>query len=103
MRMYVYIGTKNVINLCIKYNINRLIYTSSAIVSLIPYMGRASFSIIVNQTESKALTPTVDSGFLIPGYPATKLRAEKMVLDAYGATLSNGEGIYILFINYLNI
>lgn len=58
-------------------------------------MGRATFSLIINQTESKAKTPTVDNGFLIPGYPSSKLRAEKIVLGAYGATLANGVGMYI--------
>lgn len=88
-------GTKVVVNLCIKYNVSRLIYTSTSAVTLMPYMGRATFSLIVNQTESKAKTPTNDNGFLIPGYPSSKLRAEKIVLGAYGATLANGVGTYI--------
>jgi hypothetical protein len=58
----------------------------------VPYMGKGTFSIIVNQTESKAKTPTTDSQFLIPGFPASKLRAEKMVLSSYGLKLSNGKG-----------
>lgn len=58
----------------------------------VPYMGKGTFSIIVNQTESKAKTPSTDSQFLIPGFPASKLRAEKMVLSSYGLKLSNGKG-----------
>ncbi len=56
-------------------------------------MGRATFALVINQTESKAKTPSTDSGFLIPGYSSSKLRAEKIVLDAYGATLGNRVGM----------
>lgn len=84
-------GTRNVIDLCSKYNVRNLIYTSSALVTLVPYMGKGTFSIILNQTESKAKTPSTDSQFLIPGFPASKLRAEKMVLSSYGLKLSNGK------------
>lgn len=87
-------GTKVIVNLCIKYNVPRLVYTSTSAVTLMPYMGRATFSLIINQTESKAKTPTHDNGFLIPGYPSSKLRAEKIVLGAYGATLANGIGMF---------
>lgn len=55
-------------------------------------MGRATFALVINQTESKAKTPSVDNGFLVPGYPSSKLRAEKIVLAAYGATLGNRVG-----------
>lgn len=55
-------------------------------------MGRATFALVINQTESKAKTPSTDSGFLIPGYSSSKLRAEKIVLAAYGATLGNRVG-----------
>lgn len=56
-------------------------------------MGRATFALVINQTESKAKTPSTDSGFLIRGgYSSTKLRAEKIVLAAYGATLGNRVG-----------
>ncbi|KAG4073766.1 hypothetical protein HA402_000990 [Bradysia odoriphaga] len=82
-------GTKNIINLCVKYSIPRLIYTSTSAVTILPYMGRATFALVINQTESKAKTPSTDSGFLIPGYSSSKLRAEKIVLAAYGATLGN--------------
>jgi hypothetical protein len=61
-------------------------------ISRVPYLGKGTFSIIVNQTESKAKTPTIDSQFLMPGFPASKLRAEKMVLQSYGLKLNNGKG-----------
>jgi len=67
-------------------------------------MGQGSFSIIINQTENKAKTPATDSQFIIPGFPATKLRAEKMVLSSYGRKLANGEGkVTIKIIFHLNI
>ncbi|CRK96173.1 CLUMA_CG009602, isoform A [Clunio marinus] len=84
-------GTQNVIDLCIKHNVPNLIYTSSALVTFVPYMGKGTFSIIVNQTESKAKTPSTDSQFLIPGFPASKLRAEKLVLSSHGTKLINGK------------
>lgn len=57
-------------------------------VVLQPYMGRATFALLINQTESKAQPPADESGFLIPGYPASKLRAEKLVLLADGTPLA---------------
>lgn len=58
----------------------------------VPYMGKGTFTVIVNQTENKAKTASCDSQFFIPGFPASKLRAEKLVLSSYGRKLSNGEG-----------
>ena len=58
----------------------------------VPYMGKGTFTVIVNQTENKAKTASCDSQFFIPGFPASKLRAEKLVLSSYGRVLSNGEG-----------
>lgn len=55
-------------------------------------MGKGTFTVIVNQTENKAKTASVDSQFFIPGFPASKLRAEKLVLSSYGRRLNNGEG-----------
>lgn len=52
----------------------------------------STMAVIVNQTEAKAKTPTVDSEFLIPGYPSSKLRAEKLVEAADGAMLQNARG-----------
>lgn len=57
-------------------------------------MGRATFALVINQTESKAKTPSTNSGFLDrSGYSSSKLRAEKIVLAAYGATLGNRVGM----------
>ena len=90
--------------MCLKHNIQRLIYTSCASVNFVPYMG-STFSIVINQTESKASTPVYDTqqssieydkGFFIPGYSSSKLRAEKIVLSSSGANLSNGIGKYTL-------
>lgn len=59
-------------------------------------MGKGTFTVIVNQTENKAKPAGCDSQFLIPGFPASKLRAEKLVLSSYGRRLSNGEGKVII-------
>lgn len=88
-------GTKNIINLCIKHNVPRLIYTSSASVTLTSYLGLAPFAVVVNQTESKTKTITKDQELLIPGYSVSKYRAEKIVLYANGTNLANDTGIII--------
>lgn len=85
-------GTKNVVNLCIKYNVPRLIYTSCASVTLRPYLGQAPFAVVVNQTESKIRPSLTGKSLIIPGYSQTKLRAEMIVLGAHGTNLSNGTG-----------
>lgn len=85
-------GTKNVVNLCIKYNVPRLIYTSDASVTLTSYLGLAPFAVVVNLTESKTKQVTSDKDILIPGYSVTKHRAEKIVLGANGTNLANGTG-----------
>lgn len=98
-----YLGTKNIVNLCIKYNVPRLIYTSSASVTLTPYLGKAPFAVVVNQTESKIKAAASDSDLIIPGYSVTKLRAERIVLGAHGTNLSNGTGatFYLITICHL--
>lgn len=68
-------------------------FTSSAAVTLQPYMGRATFALVINQSESKVLPPATDAGFLVPGYPASKLRAEELVLAANGTPLADGSGM----------
>ncbi|XP_055380707.1 3 beta-hydroxysteroid dehydrogenase/Delta 5--_4-isomerase type 2 isoform X1 [Condylostylus longicornis] len=93
-------GTQKIIELCLKFNIKNLVYTSCGSVNFLPYKN-STFSIIINQTESKALTPVLDNrhkvspvefdkGFLIPGYASSKLRAENIVINSCGAKLSNG-------------
>lgn len=85
-------GTKNIINLCIKHNVPRLIYTSSASVTLTSYLNLAPFAVVVNLTESKVKAVQSDNEILIPGYSVTKYRAEKIVLGASGCNLANGTG-----------
>lgn len=86
-------GTQCIIDLCRRHSVGRLVFTSTAAVTLQPYLGRATFALVINQTESKATTPADDvDGFLVPGYPASKLRAEKLVLQANGTALNNGNG-----------
>lgn len=91
-------GTKNVVNLCIKYNVPRLIYTSCASVTLRPYLGQAPFAVVVNQTESKIQPSLTGKSLIIAGYSQTKLRAEMIVLGAHGTNLSNGTGSNASFV-----
>lgn len=87
---YFHTGTRNIIDLCRRHNVGRLVFTSSATVTLQPYMGRATFALIINQTESKAQPPAKESQMLVEGYPASKWRAEQLVLQANGAELEGG-------------
>ncbi|KNC23310.1 hypothetical protein FF38_10731, partial [Lucilia cuprina] len=90
-------GTRAVVELCVEHNIKRLIYTSCASVCMVPFKGHSTFTLVINQTESKAPTPKYDAqnpsdfdkNFLIPGYSASKLRAETIVLNSNGAMLKN--------------
>lgn len=64
-------------------------FTSTAEAVLKPYM-KSTIAIVVNQTEAKALPPENRKDLLIPGYPASKLEAEEIVLKANGQHLDNG-------------
>lgn len=91
------LGTLNVVDLCVQKGIKRLIYTSCASVCLVPFKGHSTFGLIINQTESKAVTPNYNAQmpkkfekqFLLSAYSATKLRAESIVLNSNGAQLYN--------------
>uniref|UniRef100_A0A1B0CYW6 3-beta hydroxysteroid dehydrogenase/isomerase domain-containing protein n=1 Tax=Phlebotomus papatasi TaxID=29031 RepID=A0A1B0CYW6_PHLPP len=85
-------GTRNIVNLCVKHRVPRLIFTSTSSVTLVPYMG-STIAVILNQTEGKARVPDDESEFLIPGYTASKLRAEKIVLEANGTPLRDSNEI----------
>ncbi|TDG52882.1 hypothetical protein AWZ03_000425 [Drosophila navojoa] len=90
-------GTRTVVDLCIQQNVKRLIYSSCTSVCFVPFKGRSTFSAVINSTESKTDTPTLDSSklweqdseFLIAGYASSKLRAENIVLNSNGAPLQN--------------
>lgn len=64
---------------------------------MVPFKGHSTFTLVINQTESKAPTPKYDAqnptdfdkNFLIPGYSSSKLRAETIILNSNGAMLSN--------------
>ncbi|XP_055607558.1 NADPH-dependent 3-keto-steroid reductase Hsd3b4 [Uranotaenia lowii] len=84
-------GTQTVINLCRKYNVPRLVFTSDCLIHMTPYMGRANFTVVCNQTEPKTKIPTKESEFQIPGYAPSKLKGENLVLDANDTLLANGE------------
>jgi hypothetical protein len=85
-------GTQNVVSLCVEMGISRLVFCSTSEVTLTPYLG-GIYTLIINQTECKALPPSCDyeRQLLLPGYPASKLRAEKLVLAANDRPLANGE------------
>ncbi|XP_017157120.1 3 beta-hydroxysteroid dehydrogenase/Delta 5--_4-isomerase [Drosophila miranda] len=90
-------GTLAIVDLCIQNNVKRLVYTSCTSVCFVPFKGRSTFSAVINSTESKTDTPTLDgaslweqdSQFLIAGYASSKLRGENIVLNSNGAPLQN--------------
>jgi 3beta-hydroxy-delta5-steroid dehydrogenase / steroid delta-isomerase len=78
--------------------IPRLVFCSTSEVTLTPYLG-GIYALIVNQTECKALAPSCgnERQLLMPGYPASKLRAEKLVLAANGTPFADGEFCHTSF------
>uniref|UniRef100_A0A8D8BPX9 3 beta-hydroxysteroid dehydrogenase type 4 n=1 Tax=Culex pipiens TaxID=7175 RepID=A0A8D8BPX9_CULPI len=84
-------GTQIVVDLCRKYSVPRLVYTSDCLIHMTPYLGKANFTIVCNQTEPKTKVPQRESEFQIPGYAQSKYRGEVMVLEANGSPLANGE------------
>lgn len=99
------VATRNVVSLCIEEGIGRLVFCSTAEVTMSPYCG-SNLSIIVYQTETKALPPNLsgdplssspsciskDKGLIMSGYAYSKLRAEKIVLEANDSPFKNGTG-----------
>lgn len=87
--------------MCVKHNVERLIYTSCASVAFTPFKGHSTFSVVINQTESSVSSPVhdpnrplndFDKSFLIPGYSSSKLRAENIVLNSNETLLENRTG-----------
>ncbi|ETN66772.1 hydroxysteroid dehydrogenase [Anopheles darlingi] len=83
-------GTARIIELCRRYNVGRLVFASDCLIHMTPYLGKANFTIICNQTEPKTKVPTKESDFQIPGYGPSKWRAECLVIDANDTDLANG-------------
>ncbi|XP_053676118.1 3 beta-hydroxysteroid dehydrogenase/Delta 5--_4-isomerase [Anopheles nili] len=84
-------GTARVIELCRRYAVSRLVFASDCLIHMTPYLGKANFTIICNQTEPKTKVPAKDGEFQIPGYAASKWRAECLVIEANDTDLANGE------------
>ncbi|XP_077291622.1 3 beta-hydroxysteroid dehydrogenase/Delta 5--_4-isomerase type 2 [Arctopsyche grandis] len=84
-------GSENVISLCQEFDVEKLVFTSTAEVSMIPYIWKICLAVIINQTEKKALPPVDSDKFVIPGYPESKLKAEMVVLGANGSLTKNGK------------
>ncbi|XP_034240229.1 3 beta-hydroxysteroid dehydrogenase/Delta 5--_4-isomerase [Thrips palmi] len=87
-------ATEAVVALCQRLSVPRLVVTSSMEVIMVPYLrgvlGKAmgSFTVIVNQTEARALPPSDPD--VLPPHAASKLRAERVALQANGAPLQDG-------------
>ncbi|XP_069703833.1 3 beta-hydroxysteroid dehydrogenase/Delta 5--_4-isomerase type 1 isoform X2 [Periplaneta americana] len=87
-------GTRNVVSLCVEMGVARLVFCSTSEVTLTPYLG-GMFSLVLNQTERRAQPPNLEDtgrGRLLSEYAASKLRSEKIVLEANGTPLAGGGG-----------
>ena len=83
-------GTARVIELCRRYSVPRLVFASDCLIHMTPYLGKANFTIICNQTEPKTKVPAKESDFQIPGYASSKWRAECLAIEANDTDLANG-------------
>ena len=72
-------GTANVIQACVENDVGRLVYTSTVDVVI-------GYDDITGGDESLP----VPRKLLFPGYPATKLKAEKLVLASNGRKHAKG-------------
>ena len=74
------LGTSTLLEACLAKRVPRLIFTST-------------IDVVVGDDDIRGGNETlpVPDKFLFPGYPATKLRAEQLVLNANGASFSSGE------------
>ena len=74
------VGTATLLEACLAKRVPRLIYTSTV-------------DVVIGEEEIKEGNETlpVPDTFLFPGYPATKLRAEQLVLAANGAAFTTGK------------
>jgi nucleoside-diphosphate-sugar epimerase len=76
-------GTRIVVELCRRFGVPSLVYTSTADVMM------ASSGSLVNATENSVLPPP-KLKFMIHPYALTKFKAENIVLGADGLTLKDG-------------
>lgn len=83
-------ATETVVSLCRRMSVPRLVVTSAMEVVLVPYVRGGTFSLIINQTESRALPPQGVGESQLTAYAASKLQAERVALKANGSRLDNG-------------
>lgn len=74
--------------MCQCCDVSRLVFTSTAEITLKPYLGRTYITIIINQTEMRATPPKDLRSLSMPGYSESKFQAEKLILDANGSMTS---------------
>lgn len=79
-------GTSNVIKACLKHDVSRLLYCSTVDVVI-------GFTPIQGGTE---LSTSIPRKFLFPGYPETKLIAERLVLNFNAQQCDGGTTIHTL-------
>lgn len=83
------------VNLCVRWNVPRLVACGCASVSLTPYL-RASFCLAALATEARAPPPPPGQEHLLldGGHAAAMLRAERRILAANGRRLRGGGVLY---------
>lgn len=83
-------ATKNVVKLCIEENVGRLVHCSTTEVTLQTCFRGGIVAVSIYKPESKLTIPESMGRLIFGDYAASKLKAEKIVLEAHGASLKNG-------------
>lgn len=84
------LATENLLKLCIEEGVKSFIYCSTTEVTLQSYGKGGVISIVIYANETTTGTPENENKLIFGEYAASKLRAEKLVLQANGKALANG-------------
>jgi nucleoside-diphosphate-sugar epimerase len=88
-------ATENVIQLCIEENVGRLIHCSTTEVTLQSCFKAGIVAISIYKQESRIEIPEDGKKLIFGEYAASKLKAEKIVIQSNGKLLKNGTKILI--------
>ncbi|XP_024941878.1 3 beta-hydroxysteroid dehydrogenase/Delta 5--_4-isomerase type 2 isoform X2 [Cephus cinctus] len=86
------LATENLINLCLEESVPRIVHCSSSEVTLQSYIKGGIVALVIYSQESKMKIPNDENRLIFGEYAASKLRAEKLILDADGSNMKNGLG-----------
>ncbi|XP_024941880.1 3 beta-hydroxysteroid dehydrogenase/Delta 5--_4-isomerase type 1 isoform X4 [Cephus cinctus] len=90
------LATENLINLCLEESVPRIVHCSSSEVTLQSYIKGGIVALVIYSQESKMKIPNDENRLIFGEYAASKLRAEKLILDADGSNMKNGNAAWAL-------